>query len=168
MKYLILFSFFTLSCSAPKIIPLKGSYVTPPYEIKTEKSFNLVWDRLVDLFAQNGLSIKIIDRSSGLIVAGFTEMEVTYEDKNGILKNPKASLVTNVLYNWGANKYAPLYNIATGDWNVRIKESDSGTLINVNVVNVKYYDAFTKNYKIADCKSTGVFEKLISDYLIRD
>jgi hypothetical protein len=63
------------------------------------------------------------------------------------------------------NSPAPILPIYVyGDWNIRIKENETGgTLINVNLVNIKSQDLATDLY--ASSKSTGVFEKTISDQI---
>ena len=78
------------SCAPTKIIQLQGQYPSTPMIFNSEKSFDKVWDNLVDVFAQKGLSIKIIDRSSGLIISGKAILSATMEDKNGKPKNPEA------------------------------------------------------------------------------
>lgn len=154
-----------VSCSL-KTIPLKGKYQVEPFTQNTTTPVDKVWDKLVDLFATKGLSIKIIDRSSGLIVSDRYRLTVTQEDKNGKLENANAYVVTPKVYSPGSNSYIIPSDIV-GEWNVRIKDNGSGgTLINVNLVNIK--DVFTdlkgfSNEKLSVGKSTGVFEKIIFD-----
>ena len=166
---------FLFSCS-PKIIPLKGTYPPPPIEISSTKSFDEVWDKLIDLFAQKGLSIRIIDRSSGLIISSKSALLYTIENKNGSLKDPTAYIVVPKYYNAGVKKYYPVTMLGIGkeypvigDWNVRIKKSSNGTIINVNIVNVEV--DMPMSYKIkkpieaVKYKTTGVFENLIADII---
>lgn len=188
MKKILLLATVTvsfISCSM-KIIPVKGNYPQPPIQITTQKTFDDVWDKLVDLFAQNGFSIKIIDRSSGLLIAGSTNMPATYEDKNFKLVDPNAFIVVPKYYDQGTQKYYPVTKVGAGpyatkeylemtdrvsaEWNVRIKKSDSGTLINVNLVNLSYtivYDKTPQMKPLTEYKSTGVFEKLIIDLITK-
>lgn len=81
-----------LSCisSKLKIIPIKESYPNIPMVFQSDKSFEQVWDNLIDLFAQKGLSIIIIDKSSGLLISNRSKLASTYEMKNGKLNNPGA------------------------------------------------------------------------------
>lgn len=162
---------FLLGCGS-KVIPLKGKYLEPPYQIQTSKSFAQVWDNLIDIFAQKGLSIKIIDKSSGLITSDRSLLSTTIEKKDGSLENPEAYIVVPQIYMPGPMKYTPITNSSdvVGEWNVRIKEVNGETLINVNIVNVQYsyYDSSTKLTKQANLtnyKSTGVFEKFITDLI---
>lgn len=132
----LLFSALLFVGCSGKIVPLKGSYPATPIVYNTEKSFEEVWDKLVDLFAQKGLSIRIIDKSSGLISSGNAELTVTYEDKKGKIIDPSAIIVVPSLKNsadmtygpvsglhfdYKLNKYVP--NMVYGDWNVRVKKT---------------------------------------------
>ena len=75
MKCLLFASMlFIVGCVSTKVIPIKGTYPETPIVISSTKSFDQAWDRLVDIFAQKGLSIKIIDRSSGLIISTKSEL----------------------------------------------------------------------------------------------
>jgi hypothetical protein len=154
------------------MIPLKGTYPETPYQIKSSKSFQAVWDNLIDLFAQKGLSIKIIDKSSGLITSERSILTTTIEKIDGSLENPKAFIVVPQIYQPGPMRYVPIINDSkvTGEWNVRIKELEGLTIINVNFVNLQYSinDIFTSTSKqeiLTNYKSTGVFERQISDLI---
>lgn len=168
----IICALFISSCGSSKLMPLKGKYPDTPYQVKTSKSFEQVWDNLVDLFAQKGLSIKIIDKSSGLITSDKAILTRTIENKDGSLQNPAAFIVVPQIYEPGPMRYVALAYDSDifGEWNVRIKEFNGETIINVNIVNVQYsyYDPSTKLTKqafITTYKSTGVFEKLITDLI---
>jgi len=158
------------SCTVHKVIPISEDYYDPK-TIETTASFDQVWDKVIDLFAQNGLSIKVIDRTSGLIVAERGLLPSTIELDPGKLKNPKAYAVSpKVRY---ATRDKPLYYELTGEWNVRLKKSDKGTVISINISNVegKYvaYDdhsnaiVYTKH--CPTCRSTGAFEENISNFI---
>ncbi len=160
------------SCTSSKIIPISGTYAETPYVITTNSSFDSVWDKLIDLFAQKGLPIKIIDRSSGLVISDQSILPATFELKTGGLKDPSAFIVLPKYYNSGAKKtytIAGLSNV-TGEWNVRIKTAGQGTTINVNIVNLKYfepsiYTKLSKEVLVSSFKSTGVFENIISELI---
>lgn len=164
-------TFSLVNCSS-KLIPIKGTYLKPPYEVTTDKSFDEVWDKLIDLFAQKGLPIRIIDKNSGLITSDKSILTVTTETKDGKLKDPTAFIVVAQIYEPGPNRIAPVSGLSdvTGEWNVRIKNVNGKTSININIVNIKYqvYDAYSRFYKdvlLANYQSTGVFEKLIADII---
>lgn len=164
---LLVFTFLILACSCltTKRLPLKGNYFTPPFVITTATPKDLVWDKLIDLFAQNGLSIKIIDRSSGLITSEAARLSWSNETKNGELVNKDAIVaVPQKIFNGKTVKY----DVITGEWNVRIKAGiKDSTIINVNIVNIKetYYSIDNKSFPIITnlptARSTGVFERTI-------
>jgi hypothetical protein len=91
-KNLIILLLFFSSCIATKLkyAPFKGEYPPTPYIITSELPKEKVWDKIIDFFAQNGLSIKVIDRSSGLIVSDRSKLDWSYEDVKGNIKNPNA------------------------------------------------------------------------------
>jgi len=185
MKKLLLLALFPIiySC-APKIIPVKGNYATLPMTFNSDKPVAEVWDKLIDLFAQKGLSIKLIDKSSGLIVSDNSGITATWENKSGTLVHPDAYIVVPKRYNNNAQREVGVTTIYTtksklknpdlvkGEWNVRIKSSGSGTIINVNLVNVQYLYYTGVSYSkvptwsaLPSYKTTGQFEKLIADYI---
>lgn len=150
-------------------MPVKGNYPSPRI-LETQSSFDQVWDKLIDLFAQKGLSIKIIDRSSGLIVSERAVLSATTETDDGIPKNKTAFAVGPKIFDRYNKKWKPIYISLTGEWNVRIKKVDDKTTINVNIVNIEgaipktNYSIRTVDYvRCASCKSTGVFETIISN-----
>src|SRR4051812_15137072 len=81
-----------VSCSV-KTIPIKGTYLRPPYTDTATIAKEQAWDKIIDFFAQNGLSIKIIDKSSGLIISDHTAVPATYENKLGALMKRDAWIV---------------------------------------------------------------------------
>jgi hypothetical protein len=156
------------SCS-PKIVPIKGSYQNKPFEMVSNNSKDVVWDKIIDLFAQTGFSIKIIDRSSGLIISDKGSLKYSRENKKGELRDKNAWVVLDAVYQSGSTYLVPISSV-TGEWNVRIKDADAGkTNININLVNIAaYYMQGTGPYAVpqvlrVNAKSTGNFEKLISD-----
>ena len=166
----IAFSAFVLllfGCSL-SVKVLKGSYLDKPFEIISEKSFDEVWSNVIDLFATKGLSVKIIDKTSGLIVSEKTSFisEYSYEDNNGNLENPDAWLAVERIYYAGG--YSPIHpKTITGEWNVRIKNGKGGnTIINVNLTNIQaeaYIGTTNSEVVTFKAKSTGKFEEIISN-----
>jgi len=182
MKQLLFGTLLLLTgCVSTKVIPIKGTYPETPIIISSTKSFDQAWDKLIDIFAQKGLSIRIIDRSSGLIISNRSELTTTYEDENGIPLDKSAFIVVPSVIQFG--KKVPItgtssgaYAVAKtsypafGDWNVRIKANGTGCTINVNLTNITYnaYDLTDKRYKettLYSYKTTGVFENLIADMI---
>ena len=165
MKKIIIYSTVLLlaACSV-KTIPLKGKYQSETYYQNTSSSVDKVWDKLVDLFAKRGLSIKVIDRSSGLIVSDKYKLTYTFEDKTGKLLDPTAFVVLPKKIIPGSNTvFSPGY--ITGEWNVRIKDDGKGgTVINVNLVNINDVSTSLRGgstESLSEAISTGVFETYI-------
>ncbi|WP_462261618.1 hypothetical protein [Ferruginibacter sp.] len=180
----LIFSIIALqSCSTVKEIPVKGTYPETPMVFSSSQSFDKVWDNLVDLFAQKGFSIKIIDRSSGLIISQRSLLSATMEDKNGKPVDPSAIIVVpsikangRIVPVTGTNvgPYATEKQIRAlpvyGDWNVRVKSTATGSTINVNITNVIYENNLSgarilTPISISGYKSTGVFEKELSEII---
>lgn len=160
-----------VSC-APTMYRLEGKYLDAPYQITSTKSFDQVWTNIIDFFATKGISIKVIDRSSGLIVSEKTSFKNSYSfEEKGKPKNPNAYIVLSAIEVNGVELHP---QTITAEWNIRIKTNDKGgTIVNVNMTNIQanYYQAPVRgtylsqqerNYDF-DGKSTGVFEKTISD-----
>lgn len=128
MRKLIPFVCIALvSCTFYKAT-LKGKYQDTPFQIETSKSYEETWSELIDLFAQKRLSIKIIDKSSGLITSEKTSFlsSFTYEDAQGKPINPNAFVVSaNTSYE---GKVHPPISL-TEEWNIRIKQGEGKTII---------------------------------------
>src|ERR1035438_5191369 len=88
--YFLLFLSIVFVGCGPTLQVVKGNYQSKPFEIYSDKSQDEVWKRIIELFSTNGISIRLIDKSSGLIVSdknSFTSNS-TVEDDNGMPKNP--------------------------------------------------------------------------------
>ncbi len=160
----------TLTSCFGGMIPLKGKYQDAPFQATSTNNKEVVWGKVIDMFAQKGLSIKIIDKSSGLIVSERSKLLWTYEDKNGQLENSDAHIVIEKPKKQGVGVINPQEPLAvTGEWNIRVKDSDNGgTLINVNLVNIKQTipgaNRYSGNQEVSvSGTSTGNFEKIIYD-----
>jgi len=174
MYRIVIAALLLLSSCAGKLIPLKGEYPTQPMKIETTKSFNEVWSNVIDLLAEKGLPIKIIDKSSGLIISNAALLSTTIETKDGSPKDTGAYIVLPKTYyksehkSYAVNSFLGKTMPVKGEWNIHIKEGNGKTLINVNIVNVSYeysYNSQTHIQGITTYKSTGVFEKTISDII---
>lgn len=162
----ILFTLLVTSC-APKIYTLKGAYPSPPIVYQSDKNFETIWSNVIDLFAQKGIPIQLVDKSSGLIVSGSAALTWSFEDKMGSLLKNDAWVVIPKMIDKGNNKLLKPYAVY-GTWNIRIKPDGSKTSINTNLYNISavYTNpaAYTKPaMSIADGRSTGNFEKFIYD-----
>jgi len=151
-------------------VPIKGEYLTKPFEISSPKTFDEVWGKTIDMFAQNGISIKLIDKSSGLLVSDISSLTWSFENDEGKLSKPEAYVVIEKIIDPGPMR--PMKpNRVTGDWNIRIKSDSSGsTRININLVNIKAemilpsHNGVSETWEI-QARSTGNFEKSIAEYI---
>ncbi|MGN6421651.1 MAG: hypothetical protein ACTHMC_29330 [Pseudobacter sp.] len=149
--------------------------------MKSSNDFDQVWDKLIDLFAQNGLSIKLIDRSSGLVISDNSAVLATWEDKDDNLVHNNADIVIPKYKNSSLQAYVPVVGgyykrsdmknpvRLRGEWNVRVKRDGQGSSINVNLINVTFISIDSKGIAhtqmISDYVSTGHFEKEISNII---
>jgi hypothetical protein len=160
-----------VSCTY-KTVPLKGKYSDGNFEAYSDKSKDQVWENIIDFFSKKGLSIKIIDRSSGLIVSGESVLPWSYEDKNGKVEKKDAWVVIQKIIDPGTRKPIMPFRV-TGEWNIRIKEKDGKTLIAINLVNPSYassgaYGSPSKTptmFEQGTLQSTGNFEKLVYEQI---
>jgi hypothetical protein len=166
-----IFFLFLLSSCIARNIPIKGTYPSPPFEGISTNNREIVWDKLIDLFVQKGLPIKLIDEASGLIVSEESELIWSHEDREGQLFEDRAHVVlmkTSVLGITGRP-----YKV-TGEWNIRIKPEGEKTKININLINIRPYAMDTlgnvRNYgrvfSVGNVvKSTGKFEQTIFEII---
>jgi hypothetical protein len=161
------------SCTA-KVVPLKNVYDTKPFELTTSSDFETVWGKIIEMFAKNGIGVKIIDKSSGFIVAQNTAAPITTENKEGKLIDKNAWVVTQKLYDPASRKY---YYAKEGtiEWNIYVKRNeDKTTTININLIEVTtvttgYSLGYTLSPTVNTLKiralTTGVFEKQVADQI---
>lgn len=170
ITFVALAAILFFSCSI-KEAPLKGAYPTPPIITTSDKSFDKVWDNTVDYFAQHGIPIRIIDKASGLIVSDKAKLSWSFEDKNGKLFKKDAFVVLKKMSaDYSDKPFKP--QEVTGEWNIRVRASGNGTLINVNLYNIEatyekayysYYHGVTYSAVKAEGFTTGVFETTFED-----
>src|SRR5580658_10591431 len=98
MKNLPLFCLLLIYSCSYKFAPLRGNYPDRPFISFTTKPVDYVWNKIIELSSQNGLPIKIVDKSSGLIVFEKCRLSFTCEDKNGKLLNRAAFIVVPAAY----------------------------------------------------------------------
>jgi hypothetical protein len=174
------------SCTT-KIIPIKGEYPSTPIVYSSTQPFDSAWDKVIDLFAQKGLTIKLIDRSSGLIVSEKTVLITSMEDDKGKAISSLAEIVVPKYKDGSTNgRYVPISGTTSGpyaavmvprpifgEWNVRLKKlSTGGTSINININNLFYLDEYIVGGHVMNnpvpiqfYKSTGIFEQFIYDQI---
>lgn len=162
---LLIFSLFFIGCIS-RVVPLKHDYVPATYEKVSERPKDQVWKSLVDYFSKSGLTIRVLDSSSGLVKSNSTNLPWTYENKKGTLDNPRAWVVVErVIYK---NKLLPLTSVI-GEWDIRIKATKEGqAYIVVSMANLKYNTPSEPTYQPflqAAPRSTGVFEQMLYDQI---
>ena len=164
MKKLITFitvAFMLQSCAGGSGIGLKGNYQNPN-TFYFEKTQDEVWTGLMAVLCDKGMSVKSMDKSSGVIFGDkydFTNQS-SAENEKGNLVTKDAFIVSQYVVFTGTNYILP--NQITADWNIRIFQHEGKTAMKVNVKNImsKYTLSQTVVY---EAKTTGNFEKLIAD-----
>ena len=161
-----------MSCYTTKVYKLEGKNYGAIQVIKSTKPVDSIWSNIIDLFATKGISIKVIDKSSGLIVTEKYNFKKHYSfEINGRLIDSTAWIALSYVAVKGGYGDYPV-NV-TADWNIRIKSDVTGSIINVNLTNIEAgIHLPVRNGGITslpaqdftfDGESTGVFEKLIID-----
>jgi hypothetical protein len=107
---------------APKLAPARTG--TP-----VSASFSKTWDAVIDIFASKNISIKTLDRTSGLIVA--EAQTIASNDTYGFTIADCGALTG------GSQEYAPLNGPippTSANWNVLVRSTDStNTLVRATV-----------------------------------
>jgi hypothetical protein len=163
----LVFLFFCYGCGN-KIFPLKGSY-TNEYSLTIPGlSIDSTWQRLIDFCARNGLSVKVIDKSSGLLTFDRPGVTWTYEDDS--THKPEISSAWVILAKKREGGFVTKPQLVTGEWSVRVQPTTDGKIrIITDLVFVMYntfYSAKNNKYSkenVTDAFSSGVFERLLFD-----
>lgn len=171
-RNLLFLAFFivmvSFSCRSTKITNNAPS----SYTFTTAKPFEEVWSNIIDYVASKGVSIKNLDKASGIIITDDYSLinSYTYEDKKGALIDTNAYVVINRIKGAFGATLRPEF--VTGNYNIRVKSLDQKTSITVNLVNLKGAVTVDKNMyggggylKYYAIKSTNVFEKQLSENL---
>lgn len=156
--FLFILSFIILaSCSSYK----------PPktYNFPTEMEFNMtydeIWTRVISLFADAGIPIKTLDKSSGLIA---TETNLNAQDFATVMDCGTPASDLNVYQ----------FENQLGNFNIQvISISPNKTKVKVRTFFKTLYVRYTRQYGQwvrtgsvwLDCNSTGAFERMIFNYL---
>lgn len=166
--YLLVFIVFLFAYCSPKIAqPML--YQTDIVSIESSRSYDDVWSEMIDLIAQKGIAVKLLDKSSGLMTTETYSLvnSYTFENKSGEYVNPGAYVVLGKVKP-GLVALKP--TTVEGQWNIRMKRVNDKTLINVNLVNLKAYCIVRGSYGSSHLynfpiKSTGIFEKTMVEKL---
>ncbi len=161
----VLSMFYIFSCTTTKIIPLKGNYLHNQIEFKTEVTYDEVWTKTIEIFAKEGIGVKLIDKLSGLIIAESSSIILTTEGKDGKPINTKAYGIAPLVYYSGTNKF---YHSKNGimQWNVFVKKAQgNSTVVMINLVDITTNGTYeTKGHYLPTAigkmkaYSLGVFE----------
>ena len=163
-KLTYFFVFITLSsCMMQQSLPLNGKYQETPFVVYSDKSKDEVWSKVIDVFAQKGLSINVIDKSSGIVGTNDYSFanSITHEMANDMPFDTTAWVVINKYMIDGLHPIYP--TTSRGTFNVRVKEEGSKTSININLVGLSASFVSATTIVPYQIKSTGVFERTFSE-----
>ncbi|KQS33195.1 hypothetical protein ASG33_03670 [Dyadobacter sp. Leaf189] len=142
---------------------MRGKYQQGSIKSKIEKPFEQVWESVIDLIAETGVSVKMIDRSSGLIIADVASFAglLSYEDTKGNLTNPAAYIAVERISSEFPSSVARYQ--ASAIWNMRVKAiGDNTTILSVNLHSIRIEKAVLP----LNGQSTGNFEKMLIDEIV--
>lgn len=151
------------SCITIGTIGIKGKYQEGPVKMEVNNSYDETWNKVIDFISDIGLNVKMVDKSSGLVISDPTSFsgKTSVEDKSGKILNSDAYIVTSRTND--PNVSNPI-RLASASYNLRVKETSSGK----SVVSVLLYNITvtgTVDTYPHKGKSTGNFEKWILDNL---
>lgn len=154
-----------LSSCSPKVYSIRGEYNVTKYT-ETTSSYDEVWDKVIDFFAINNISISTIEKSSGIISANdvvIGKSNLSVEDKMGVIENRNAWFVMP----YSSKNTKPVS--VQCSLNVRVSEMKDGKVsIAINIGNIMG-KVITSNlaglmiYPSSNFQSTGVFERTLLD-----
>lgn len=138
MKRIYICLIFILSISScARHIPIKGTYKEGSIKAEFEFSYDKVWEGVIELIAERGLDVKMVDKSSGLIISDRNSFfgHNTYEEAVSKPKNPKAFILTSRT----SDNYNPMpYADVSAVYNIRVKsEGLEKTLVSINLHSIK-------------------------------
>lgn len=156
-----------LSSCSPRVYGLRGNYAVVP-SIETTSSFDDVWDRVIDFFAENNIPIATLEKASGIIVANgvnISESLISVENQQGEILDKHAWFVFP--YERFVYPYEYIGGKVQCSFNVRVRKQDNGrTLITINLGGISGHKLVLMKSlmpqiteKAAPCYSTGKFEE---------
>lgn len=174
---LILTQLITSCVTQGTLVPLKSSNVVEnSFIIPTSK--DKVWERVIDFFADNSISIGVMEKESGLITSKETSFPITVEMTNGQFSDPSAFVLVQRMSDFKEDGTGIR---AMSNWNIRVKETEKGTELKINIgkINAEAYIVATRNgYGMplsyewrtfsGQAISTGNFEKMIYEYVTKN
>ena len=136
-----------------------------PQEIKTTETFNHsfehVWDRSLDFFLENDISISTIEKDSGIIVSENFRLGLnlaanwldcgSYQDQNNLIQ-------------WATQNRRGILT----SYNISIRPATDGVTLRVRLhPGTASYDSLDGEINGLTCYSNGSFEQLMFDYINR-
>ncbi|MES1218056.1 MAG: hypothetical protein ABUT20_21295 [Bacteroidota bacterium] len=163
--FLALLIFILINSCTPTSVPFKGKYEESTIEIISTKTTDSAWLIIAELFDQEGLKIKTVDRKKGMITTAksvFTSV-YTFEDSNGVLINPQAWVV---LQKDSVNKKEWMPKQIYGRWHIQIASDGNGfSSIKIDpIIICTYYPNDVTSVETRG-QSTGKLEYLIKKSL---
>ncbi|MDE6069610.1 MAG: hypothetical protein K2F92_01850 [Alistipes sp.] len=154
-----------LSSCSQKVYRLRGNYDVVT-SIETNSSFEDVWNRVIDFFAENNIPIATLEKASGIVVANsvnIPESRISIEDEQGRILDRNAWFVFPYEKKFVRGKVQCSFNI-------RVRKQENGkSYISVNLGGISGYKSIsvfnpvnlTTNIieQAAPCYSTGKFEE---------
>ena len=146
----LLFCFFIVSCAPPKTIySYEKTETKKNYDIKLNKSFNTVWNSVIDYSSKSFFGIDNFEKDSGLVTVSYSGSPVGYVDcgtfdYDGFISN--GTQVKN--YSGNFQEFAQIYYNASlnGRMNILVKKrSESETYVRVNT---RYVFSFTRPHPL--------------------
>lgn len=165
---------------------LQGQYDVGSYDVLSDLSYDEVWDRAINHFAQQG-SFPSVDKSNGLIATNRVRWNAPLftVEKNKKPVDPNAFVViSRCSWERGYLRKEEQPDYIEADWIIRIKKMGEQTSISVNLLNIypifsqTVYDydsvsdqvSLDRNKVVKDCafevKSTGIFERTTAATLL--
>ncbi len=131
-----------------------------PYTFTTTLSKDQIWRKIVTLFTHNGISIKVVDKNSGIIQSEKIGLG-THCNAEGQGDSTAWALFNRV----PAGAYLQYPQLMNGELMLSVDEQQGKTHVSIQLFNLFAFhkDAFEETkYQI---RSTHVLEKMIADYL---
>ncbi|HEY1055417.1 MAG TPA: hypothetical protein VGE24_09785 [Emticicia sp.] len=159
MKKTFNFLILVFLMSACRIVytPLKGNYPSD-YTVVIDEPADQVMTNIIEYCLKNNISLKAIDRKSGLIMSEPYRIDsFTFESQNGM---PEDSSARVIIGREKLKDYSYEPEVVYTDIIFRVKEEDSKTSMTIMLANTAAYLSAGGSC-LREVKSTGYLEKKI-------
>lgn len=154
-----------LSSCSKKVYGLRGNYDAVT-SIETNSSFEDIWNRVIDFFAENNIPIATLEKASGIVVANnvnISQSRISIENEQGRMVDKNAWFVFPYEKKFVSGKVQCSFN-------VRVRKQENGkNYISVNLGGISGYKSISVFNPVslktsiienaAPCYSTGKFEE---------